>query len=77
MYSELSRGEQILGSSLSQQNSGSCNFEMEKIVLGEQVLEKNYAPLAQEFLKKGCPRCLRAKMWTLILGAGVRQDVQF
>lgn len=74
-YSELSRGEQILGSNLTQQTFGNFNFEIEKIIIGEKVLEKNYAPLAQEYLKKGCPRCLRAKIWTLVLGAHVRPNV--
>lgn len=50
-------------------------LETDRIVLGEKILEKNYAPIAQEFLKKGCPRCLRAKMWTLILGAEIKQYV--
>ncbi|XP_018579014.1 TBC1 domain family member 19 [Anoplophora glabripennis] len=72
-YVELSRGEQILcvNSSLSTPQSFTI-FEAERIALGEKILAKNYAPLAQEFLKKGCPRCLRAKMWTLLLGAEVK-----
>lgn len=50
-------------------------FEMERILLGEKVLARNYAPIAQEYLKKGCPRCLRAKLWTLVLGAEAKQPV--
>lgn len=52
-----------------------ATFEMERIQLGEKVLSKNYAPIAQEYLKRGCPRCLRAKLWTLVLGAEVKQTV--
>ncbi|CAG2060462.1 unnamed protein product, partial [Timema podura] len=37
----------------------------------------NHAPLAQEFLKRGCPRCLRGKIWSQVLGSQIRQaDVQ-
>lgn len=50
-------------------------LENERIALGEKILEKNYAPVAQEYLKKGCPRSLRAKMWTLILGAEIKEHV--
>lgn len=50
-------------------------FEMERIQLGEKVLVNNYAPVAQEYLKRGCPRCLRAKLWSLVLGVGVKQTV--
>lgn len=66
----------ILNPSLSLHNPMSFNvLETDRIHLGERILEKNYAPVAQEFLKKGCPRCLRAKMWTLILGADIKQHV--
>ncbi|KAJ8919379.1 hypothetical protein NQ315_016472 [Exocentrus adspersus] len=72
-YVELSRGEQILcvNSSLSTPQTFTA-FEAERIALGDKILARNYAPLAQEYLKKGCPRCLRAKMWTLLLGAEVK-----
>lgn len=52
-------------------------LENERIALGEKILEKNYAPIAQEYLKKGCPRSLRAKMWSLILGAEIKQYVSY
>lgn len=75
-YQEFSRGEVILNPSLSSHNTISINaLETERIALGEKILERNYAPVAQEFLKKGCPRSLRAKMWTLILGAETKQHV--
>lgn len=50
-------------------------FEMEKIQLGEKVFANNYAPVAQEYLKKGCPRCLRARLWALVLGVDAKQIV--
>lgn len=55
--------------------AGYSALEAERISLGEKILERNYAPVAQEYLKKGCPRSLRSKMWSLILGAEIRQYV--
>lgn len=52
-----------------------ATFEMERITLGEKVLTRNYAPVAQEYLKKGCPKCLRARLWQLVLGADVKLTV--
>ncbi|XP_044255390.1 TBC1 domain family member 19 [Tribolium madens] len=72
LYLELSRGEQILGINSSMLSPHYSTLETERITLGEKVLSKNYAPMAQEFLKKGCPQCLRAKIWTLVLGADVK-----
>ncbi|XP_072384217.1 TBC1 domain family member 19 [Diabrotica undecimpunctata] len=73
-YSELSRGEQILTATNSLVITHSfAQFEEERIHLGEKVLLKNYAPIAQEFLKKGCPRCLRARIWSLLLGSEVKE----
>lgn len=51
-------------------------FEMERIQLGDKVLGNNYAPVAQEYLKRGCPRCLRARLWKLVLGTDVREIVR-
>lgn len=70
LYLELSRGEQVLGTTLTS-SPLYTNLENERIMLGEKVVAKNYAPIAQEYLKKGCPQCLRAKIWSLILGAQV------
>nr|CAI5835055.1 unnamed protein product [Callosobruchus analis] len=53
-------------------SQGFAAFEAERIAIGEKILLKHYAPLAQEYLKKGCPRCLRARIWTLLLGAEVK-----
>lgn len=56
-------------------NQNYAALESERIALGEKILAKNYAPLAQEFLKKGCPKCLRSRIWTLLLGAEVKSSV--
>ncbi|KAF7287220.1 hypothetical protein GWI33_002040 [Rhynchophorus ferrugineus] len=75
LYLEISRGDQILtGGGGNSINPHHAALETERISLGEKVLAKNYAPLAQEYLKKGCPKCLRARMWTLLLGAEVRSS---
>lgn len=77
-YQELSRGENILNPSMNIHNPvGYSSLEVERLALGEKILERNYAPVAQEYLKKGCPRSLRAKMWALILGAEIRQHVGY
>lgn len=68
LYSEFSRGEQIFSNT-----HYSTSLEAERLFLGEKVLCNNYAPVAQEYLKKGCPRSLRADMWALVLGANVQQ----
>lgn len=76
LYTEISRGEQILNSnSFVVTNQNYAALESERIALGEKILAKNYAPLAQEFLKKGCPKCLRSRIWTLLLGAEVKSSV--
>lgn len=73
---ELARGEQILGTNLPNYAPANYSaFEMERIQLGDKVLANNYAPVAQEYLKRGCPRCLRAKLWKLVLGTDVKQTV--
>lgn len=52
-----------------------ASFEAERISLGEKILKYNHAPVAQEYLKKGCAPCLRAKVWTLVLGSEVTNEV--
>ncbi|KAB0800144.1 hypothetical protein PPYR_08024 [Photinus pyralis] len=70
LYSELSHGEAVLGIDVSRNAScGYAAFEAERIELGEKVFETNHAPIAQEYLKKGCPPSLRTKMWKLVLGS--------
>ncbi|CAG9856850.1 unnamed protein product [Phyllotreta striolata] len=73
-YGDLSKGEQILtpSNALTMPQTFTL-LEEERITLGERVLSRNYAPLAQEFLKKGCPRCLRARMWSLLLGSDAQK----
>lgn len=56
-------------------SSSYAAFEAERIALGERVVLSNHAPVAQEYLKKGCPPCLRKKMWTLVLGSEVKETV--
>ncbi|GJQ86471.1 hypothetical protein Trydic_g10377 [Trypoxylus dichotomus] len=73
LYIEFSRGEHILGTGL---GGSQAALEEERIILGERVLAKNYAPVAQEYLKRGCPRNLRAKMWSLVLGVGQKHAQQ-
>ncbi|XP_044749874.1 TBC1 domain family member 19 [Coccinella septempunctata] len=74
VFVELARGDQILGVNFPLNSINNyASFEMERIAMGEKVLEKNYAPVAQEYLKKGSPRCLRSKIWALILGSEVKQ----
>ncbi|CAH0561001.1 unnamed protein product [Brassicogethes aeneus] len=74
IYTELTRGDKILGIHLSASNPQAyLSLEAERIALAEKVLQKNYAPIAQEYLKKGCPRCMRAKIWALILGSENKQ----
>ena len=33
------------------------------------VLASNHAPVAQEFLKRGCPRSLRGRIWAQVMGS--------
>lgn len=40
-----------------------------------KVLLSNQAPVAQEFLKRGSPRCLRGRLWAQVLGSAVKQTV--
>lgn len=39
------------------------------------VIESNHAPMAQEFLKKGCPRSLRGQIWAQVLGSTIKPMV--
>lgn len=75
---ELSRGDQILCNFLTLSSiQNSPLYESERIALGEKILAKNYAPLAQEYLKRGCPKSIRSKMWSLLLGSEVKQMVTY
>lgn len=50
-------------------------LEAERTSQGEKVLQENHAPLAQEFLKRGSPRCLRSKLWAQVLGSELKLTV--
>lgn len=55
---------------------GFATLEAERIELGERVAALGYAPVIQEYLKKGSPQCLRARLWSQVLGAEVKQQVR-
>ncbi|XP_011503047.1 PREDICTED: TBC1 domain family member 19 [Ceratosolen solmsi marchali] len=79
MYKELSQGVTLLGVNgniPSLQNYP--NLENERVHVGAKVLMSNHAPVAQEFLKRGAPRALRGKLWSLVLGSIVKQnDIEY
>lgn len=54
-----------------------ANLEAERTDLGEKVLKSNHAPIAQEFLKRGAPRALRGRLWSLVLGSVVKETVKY
>ncbi|KAF5294999.1 hypothetical protein FQA39_LY13309 [Lamprigera yunnana] len=77
LFSELSHGEPVLGmNSAKYLPSSYATFEAERLELGERVIESNHAPVAQEYLKKGCPPSLRPKMWKLVLGSETNENHQ-
>ncbi|CAG7838511.1 unnamed protein product [Allacma fusca] len=49
-------------------------IQIQRTKLGEIVEGKNLAPVAQEFLKKGCPPALRAKLWQQVLGSQLTKE---
>ncbi|XP_043486314.1 TBC1 domain family member 19 isoform X2 [Polistes fuscatus] len=52
--------------------------EAERTHIGEKVLSTNYVPIAQEFLKKGAPRALRGRLWSLVLGSAIKDnDIEY
>jgi len=38
------------------------------------VLTSNHAPVAQEFLKRGCPRSLRGRIWSQVMGSHIQSE---
>ncbi|XP_066993745.1 TBC1 domain family member 19 [Anabrus simplex] len=74
LYSELTRGEPLLGVNphMASAIAHYPTLEAERTALGEKVITSNHAPIAQEFLKRGCPRCLRGRMWAQVLGSAVK-----
>ncbi|XP_078040185.1 TBC1 domain family member 19 isoform X3 [Augochlora pura] len=79
VYAELAKGMPMLGVNPDMQSSENyANLEEERIHLGEKVLRSNHAPIAQEFLKRGAPRSLRGRLWSLVLGSIVKEnDVEY
>ncbi|CAB3382765.1 Hypothetical predicted protein [Cloeon dipterum] len=76
LFQEIARGEPLLGvnPNMPAQNNLYQNLEAERIALGEKVIAGNHAPVAQEFLKRGCPKCLRGKIWAQVLGSQVKEE---
>ncbi|XP_076644487.1 TBC1 domain family member 19 [Halictus rubicundus] len=75
VYVELAKGMPMLGVNPDMQSSENyANLEEERIHLGEKVLRSNHAPIAQEFLKRGAPRSLRGRLWSLVLGSIVKEN---
>ncbi|KAK0087299.1 hypothetical protein PV325_001336 [Microctonus aethiopoides] len=73
-YDELSQGVTLLGVNNDMPAFGNfANLEAERTDLGEKVLKSNHAPIAQEFLKRGAPRALRGRLWSLVLGSVVKE----
>ncbi|CAG9792200.1 unnamed protein product [Diatraea saccharalis] len=73
VFLEWSSGEPLLGVNANMPSSvpGFTTLEAERIGLGERVSALGYAPVIQEYLKKGSPQCLRAKLWSQVLGADI------
>lgn len=75
-YSELAHGAAVLGVNNNMPAIGNfANLEAERTHIGEKVLKSNHAPVAQEFLKRGSPRALRGRLWSLVLGSSVKECV--
>ncbi|CAK1578846.1 unnamed protein product [Parnassius mnemosyne] len=62
VYPEWASGELLLGA------NPEATLSAERAALGARVAALRYAPLAQEFLKRGSPHCLRAQLWAHVLG---------
>ncbi|KYN20500.1 PREDICTED: TBC1 domain family member 19 isoform X1 [Trachymyrmex cornetzi] len=79
MYLELSQGLPLLGINPDMPaTEGFPNLEAERTHIGEKVLNSNHAPIAQEFLKRGSPRALRGRIWSLVLGSVIKDnDIEY
>ncbi|XP_076681352.1 TBC1 domain family member 19 [Andrena cerasifolii] len=79
VYVELANGMPLLGVNPDMPSSNNfANLEEERMHLGEKVLKSKHAPIAQEFLKRGAPRSLRGRLWSLLLGSVVKEnDVEY
>ncbi|XP_076761756.1 TBC1 domain family member 19 [Xylocopa sonorina] len=75
LYAEFANGTPLLGVNPDMPSSENfANLEEERIYIGEKVLKSNNAPIAQEFLKRGAPRALRGRLWSLVLGSVVKEN---
>lgn len=54
---------------------GFSSLEAEHMALGFRVAALQYAPVSKEYLKKGCPKCLRAQLWAQVLGTNITLQV--
>ncbi|KAK7861826.1 hypothetical protein R5R35_000588 [Gryllus longicercus] len=73
LFVDISRGQPLLGVNPHMPSSGNFpTLEAERTSLGEKVLGSDQAPVAQEFLKRGCPRCLRGRLWAQVLGCDIK-----
>lgn len=76
MYLELVQGMPLLGVNPNMPATENFpNLEAERTHIGEKVLNSNHAPIAQEFLKRGSPRALRGRIWSLVLGSVIKDNV--
>ncbi|XP_075972363.1 TBC1 domain family member 19 [Anticarsia gemmatalis] len=71
VFPEWALGEALLGAGAGA-GAGAAALEAERVGLGERVAALGYAPVVQEFLKKGSPQCLRARLWAQVLGSDVK-----
>ncbi|KAJ0179591.1 hypothetical protein K1T71_005303 [Dendrolimus kikuchii] len=80
VYVEWANGEPLLGVNPGMPSTvaGFSTLEAERIGLGERVAGLGYAPVIQEYLKKGSPQCLRAKLWSQVLGCEIKaQEIAY
>ncbi|XP_011336282.2 TBC1 domain family member 19 isoform X2 [Ooceraea biroi] len=79
VYTELAQGMPLLGVNPNMPATENFpNLEAERTHNGEKVLGSNHAPIAQEFLKRGSPRALRGRLWSLVLGSVIKDnDVEY
>ncbi|KAJ2950414.1 hypothetical protein O0L34_g8656 [Tuta absoluta] len=75
-FIEWTNGEPLLGVNpyIPSTVQGFSTLEVERIGLGERVSALGYAPVVQEYLKKGSPQCLRARLWSQVLGAEIHSE---
>ncbi|KYN05871.1 TBC1 domain family member 19 [Cyphomyrmex costatus] len=76
---KLAQGMPLLGINSDMPATESfLNLEAERTHIGEKVLNSNHAPIAQEFLKRGSPRALRGRIWSLVLGSVIKDnDIEY